>query len=320
MTCTWLILIVSLPTKNAAGRMRVWRALKALGCGVLRDGVYLLPQRAEFRQTLQLQAENVIAGGGSAHILSLNSETQAQQKTFEDLFDRSSDYAKLVMDIRQAVDSNFLPEEAIKLQKQANRLRKEFEAIVFMDFFPGAAQEQTGSALEDLEHIVNERLTPDEPHAVRRRISRLQLGDYQGKIWATRQRPWIDRLASAWLIRRFVDPKAELIWLTAPDACPADALGFDFDGAVFTHVGTKVTFEVLLLSFGLAKDAALNRLGALVHYLDVGGIPVLEAAGLETLISGMRQHWNNDDELLVEAEKVFDAFYQAFSAQEQTHE
>lgn len=312
MSCSWLILIVSLPTQNSAGRMRVWRALKALGCAVLRDGVYLLPQRAAFRQTLQLQAEDVIAGGGNAHVLSLNSEDQTQQKLFEGLFDRSSDYAKLVMDIQQAADSNFLPEETIKLQKQVNRLRKDFEAIVFMDFFPGAAQEQTASALEDLEQVVNEHLAPDEPHAVQRRIKRLQLGDYQGRIWATRQRPWIDRLASAWLIRRFIDPKARFIWLTTPDACPTDALGFDFDGAVFTHVGVKVTFEVLLLSFGLTKDAALNRLGALVHYLDVGGIPVLEAAGLETLIGGMRQRWPSDDDLLIETNKIFDAFYQAF--------
>lgn len=313
MSCSWLILIVSLPTQNAAGRMRVWRTLKALGCAVLRDGVYLLPQRAEFRQTLQLQAEDVIAGGGNAHVLSLNSEDPAQQTLFEGLFDRSSDYAKLVMDIQQATDWNVLPEEVVKLQKQTHRLRKAFEAIALVDFFPGAAQEQTMAALEDLEQLVNEHLAPDEPHAVQRRIKRLQLGDYQGKVWATRQRPWIDRLASAWLIRRFIDPKAQFIWLTTPDACPADVLGFDFDGAVFTHVGAKVTFEVLLLSFGLAKDIALNRLGALVHYLDAGGIPVLEAAGLEMLISGMRQRWNSDDELLAETEKVFDAFYQAFS-------
>ena len=101
MNYSWLILVVSLPTRNSAGRMRVWRALKALGCGVLRDGVYLLPYRPEFRQTLQLQAEDVIAGGGSAHILALNSENDEQQALFEHFFDRSADYAKLVEDIRQ---------------------------------------------------------------------------------------------------------------------------------------------------------------------------------------------------------------------------
>jgi hypothetical protein len=312
MHCSWLIFIVSLPTHNSAGRMRVWRAIKALGCGVLRDGVYLLPYRPEFRQTLQLQAEDVIAGGGSAHILALDSENPEQQALFEHFFDRSADYTKLLENIRQIPSLNLQAEDSAKLQKQVHRLRKEFEAIVLQDFFPGAAQEQAAVALEDLEQAINEHFASDEPHAVQHRIKRLQPKDYRNRIWATRQRPWIDRLASAWLIRRFIDPEARFIWLAALDDCPAEALGFDFDGAVFTHVGAKVTFEVLLESFGLAKDAALNRIGALVHYLDAGGIPVLEAAGLETLINGMRQRWTHDDELLAEAEKIFDAFYQAF--------
>jgi hypothetical protein len=313
MSDSWLIFIVSLPTRNSAGRMRVWRALKALGCGVLRDGVYLLPYRPEFRQTLQLQAEDVIAGGGNAHILALDSESDEQQALFEHFFDRSADYAKLVEDIRQTADLNLRSEDPAKLQKQAHQWRKAFEAIALQDYFPGAAQEQAAAALEDLEQTVNERLAPDEPHAVQHRIKRLQPQDYRQRIWATRQRPWIDRLASAWLIRRFIDPEARFVWLKAPDDCPTEALGFDFDGAVFTHVGAKVTFEVLLASFGLTKDPALNRIGALVHYLDAGGIPVLEAVGLETLMSGMRQRWTDDDELLAEAEKIFDAFYQAFS-------
>ena len=312
MNYSWLIFIVSLPTHNSAGRIRVWRALKALGCGVLRDGVYLLPYRPEFRKTLQLQAEDVIAGGGSAHILALDSENQEQQTVFENLFDRSADYTKLVESIRQIPYLNLQPEDKGTLQKQAHRLRKDFETIVLQDFFPGAAQEQAAVALEDLEHAINEHFASDEPHAVQHRIKRLQPKDYRKRIWATRQRPWVDRLASAWLIRRFIDPEARFIWLAAPDDCPAQALGFDFDGAVFTHVGAKVTFEVLLESFGLTKDSALNRIGALVHYLDVGGIPVLESVGLETLISGMRQRWTDDDELLGETEKIFDAFYQAF--------
>ncbi|MGZ5049562.1 MAG: chromate resistance protein ChrB domain-containing protein [Methylobacter sp.] len=309
MHYSWLIFIVSLPTRNAAGRMRVWRALKALGCGVLRDGVYLLPNRPEFRQTLKLQSEDVISGGGSAHILALDSEDPAQLALFESLFDRSSDYAKLTEDIRHLADLIEL-ENSASIPKQLQRLRKEFETIALQDFFPNSAQEQAAAALEDLEQAVH---ASDEPHAVQHRIQRLQSQDFQNRVWATRQRPWIDRLASAWLIRRFIDAEARFLWLAAPEDCPDSALGFDFDGAMFTHVGAKVTFEVLQASFGLTKNPALNRLGALVHYLDVGGIPVLEAAGLEALITGMRQRWADDDELLAESEKIFDAFYQTFS-------
>jgi hypothetical protein len=313
MSDSWLILIVSLPTANAAGRMRVWRALKALGCGVLRDGAYLLPNRPGFRQLLQEQAEDVKAGGGSAHVLVLDSEDAEQEKAFVELFNRSADYAKLVEAIQQVAVSELTSADTAKLQRQLHRLRKEFEAIAGQDYFPDAAREQTLMALEDLEHAATAVLSPDEPHAVQRRLPRLQVKDYQHRQWATRQRPWVDRLASAWLIRRFIDSQARFLWLSSPTDCPAEALGFDFDGAAFTHVGAKVTFEVLQASFGLAQDAALNRLAALVHYLDVGGIPVPEAMGLGTLVSGMRQQWSDDDELLIEAKKVFDAFYHAFS-------
>jgi hypothetical protein len=312
MSNSWLILIVSLPTSNSAGRMRVWRALKALGCGVLRDGVYLLPIRPGFRQTLQNQAEDVKAGGGSAHVLVLDSENAEQQTTFVDLFDRSADYAKLIESIQKTAAGEFKSEDPTRLQRQITRLRKEFEAIVALDYFPNAAREQAIAALEDMEHAVMELLTPDEPHAVHRRIKRLHAQDYQGRLWATRQRPWIDRLASAWLIRRFIDPNASFLWLAAPADCPEQALGFDFDGATFTHIGAKVTFEVLLTSFGLTHDAGLSRLGALVHYLDVGGIPIPEASGLETLMQGMCQNLTEDDALLAEAEKIFDSFYLAF--------
>ncbi|MBS1236756.1 MAG: ChrB, partial [Proteobacteria bacterium] len=126
-------------------------------------------------------------------------------------------------------------------------------------------------------------------------------------------RPWVDRLASAWLIKRFIDPKARIVWLKDPKTCPRRALGFDFDGAVFTHVGARVTFEVLLASFALEDDKGLERLGQLVHYLDVGGVPVPEAAGLETILNGARRQHADDDRLLAEAAKTFDYLYNAFS-------
>ncbi len=312
MQPAWLMLIVSLPTQNSAGRMRVWRALKAMGCAVLRDGVYLLPHRTELRQALQMQADEVIANDGDAHILVFDSESSLQHQLFTSLFDRSHEYAKLIVSIMHTSEPSNAASEPFKLQKQVAKLRKEYEAVVAMDFFPGAPQEQTEAALEDLEQLVLELLTPDEPHAVQRRIAKLSMQDYQHKIWATRQRPWIDRLASAWLIHRFIDPQAQFIWLSSPDLCPVDALGFDFDGAKFTHVGVKVTFEVLLESFKLNHDSALIKLGALVHYLDIGGVPVPEATGLSTLIRGMQQGIADDDLLLAAVEKIFDAFYQAF--------
>lgn len=117
---------------------------------------------------------------------------------------------------------------------------------------------------------------------------------------AERQRPWVDRLASAWLVRRFIDPQARIHWIASPQECPADALGFDFDGATFSHVGSRVTFEVLLASFGL-EQPALARLGLLVHYLDVGGIEPAESAGVESILAGLREALCDDDQLLAAA-------------------
>ena len=146
MCQSWLILIISLPTHNATGRMRVWRALKALGCGVLRDGVYLVPHRPEFRQAFQVQAEEVKAGSGNAHILLLDSENQEQQSLFEALFDRSDDYAKLLETLRQTAQL-LESEDASQSQRRILRLRKDFETLAALDFFPGAAREQVASAL-----------------------------------------------------------------------------------------------------------------------------------------------------------------------------
>src|SRR5438132_1541631 len=136
---------------------------------------------------------------------------------------------------------------------------------------------------------------------------------YRGRTWATRERPWIDRVASAWLIRRFIDPKAKFLWLKKPKDCPKTAPGFDFDGAEFTHIGARVTFEVLAASFGLDNDRAIARLGALVHYLDVGGIPVPEAPGFAAIMAGARAQQANDDKLLQSMSAVLDALYTSYS-------
>ena len=119
-------------------------------------------------------------------------------------------------------------------------------------------------------------------------------------------------MASAWLIRRFIDRKAKFLWLDTPKKCPKSALGFDFDGAQFTHVGGRVSFEVLAASFGLDSDPSIVRIGAIVHCLDVGGVPVAEAAGIEAVLAGARAAAADDDKLLTEASRVFDSLYSNF--------
>jgi hypothetical protein len=303
---TWISLITSLPTENATARMRAWRSLKASGAAVLRDGVYLMPERDDCRTTLDTVAADVRAAEGTALVVRLEGPSDGN---FVTLFDRSADFASLLDDIATAREA-LSPDTANEALKQARKLRKAFTSLAAIDFFPGEAQKQANEALRDLEQRAAWALSPDEPHPVNDTIARLCIQDYQGRVWATRRRPWVDRLASAWLIRRYIDPQAKLLWLVTPADCPADALGFDFDGATFTHVGARVSFEVLLASFGL-ETPALQRFGTLVHFLDVGGVQPPEAVGIESALAGLRDTIAEDDQLLALASHIFDGL-QAF--------
>lgn len=303
----WFTLILSMPTENATVRQRAWRALKASGAAVLRDGVYLMPEREDCRAKLDGLASEVRDGGGVAHVLRVE---EAEGANFVALFDRSSDFAALLSEIDQ-VQQGLTSDTVQDLLRQTRKLRKSFAHLAETDFFPGEAQRQVDNALRELELACARTLAPDEPQAQDRCIARLRSADYQGRLWATRQRPWVDRLASAWLIRRFIDPQARLLWLASPGDCPSEALGFDFDGATFSHVDSHVTFEVLVASFGL-EQPAIARLALLVHYLDLGGVQPPEAAGIESVLAGMRESIANDDQLLTAASAVFDGLLTSF--------
>lgn len=302
-----LSIILSLPSANATARQRIWRALKASGAAVLRDGVYLMPEFGTCRATLEIIATDVHAAGGTAYVVRIE---EPEGANFVALFDRSEDYAVLLTDVAQVREA-LTSDTALTTLKQTCKLRKVFGNLAEIDFFPGEAHKQADAALQDLELAAARVLSPDEPHPVEGATACLQLSDYQGRTWATRRRPWVDRLASAWLIRHFIDPQARLLWLASPADCPADALGFDFDGAIFSHVGGRVTFEVLLASFSL-DSPALRRLAKLVHYLDVGGVQPPEAAGVESVLAGMREAILEDDQLLTAASGVLDGLLGSF--------
>lgn len=301
----WLLLILSLPTENATARMRAWRALKASGAAVLRDGVYLMPEGDTSRATLAAIAEDVEASGGQTFLFDASGGDHRAR------FDRAGDYGRLADDI--AACQADLDKVAIgDLARQARKLRKTYDGLTAIDFYPGPARTQTGALLDALDVALRGRLAPDEPSPSVGVIARRDRADFRGRLWATRKRPWVDRLASAWLIRRHIDPEARFLWLDTPADRPKKALGFDFDGATFSHVGERVTFETLLASFGLESDPGLARLARSIHYLDVGGLPAPEAAGLEALLAGMRTGIVDDDALLDAASATFDYLYTAF--------
>lgn len=311
---SWLLLVVSLPTDSATARMRIWRALKSLGCGALRDGAYLLPDRAEQQQQLGDLAAETLREGGSAWLLTVQAQSAADNEAYRSLFDRGAELTGFVENLtraRRTLDG-LAPAD---INRALRKLRREYDGLCATDYFPSQASAAAQAAWLDFIHEAEALLSPGEPQAGNAPIVPLDAAAYQGRLWATRRHLWVDRVASAWLIRRFIDRQARFMWLDTPADCPPDALGFDFDQASFTHVGERVTFEVLLASFGLGGDAGLVRLGAMVHALDVGGAFVPEASGFEAMLSGARQRARDDDLLLQEISLVLDALYRHFSTE-----
>jgi hypothetical protein len=310
----WLLLVISLPTQSATPRMRIWRNLKMLGCMALRDGAYLLPSGGDREQALRDLAEECLREGGTAWLMQVRPQSADEQDAYRRLFDRAEDYAELRKAWKEAnrTLASLTPADLTKLQR---KLVREYDAVRKTDFFPGDASAEAQAAWLEFNQRIDAILSPDEPHETGGRIPRLDIAQYQGRTWATRQRLWVDRVASAWLIRRFIDRSARFRWLVKPSDCPKSALGFDFDGAAFTHVGDRVTFETLLASFGLEDDPALMRLGAMVHQLDVGGEPVPEAAGFEAVLAGARERLDGDDALLAEMSAVLDSLHAHYGRQ-----
>jgi hypothetical protein len=289
----------------------MWRALKVAGAGMMRDGAYVLPLSDRSRQVFEEQAVEIKEAGGLGHIVSFQASSTAQNDSLLTLFDRAAEYSRVIQSLH--VLERKLPKmEELDARQVLTNTTREVTAIVARDFFPGEARKQMEGALADAAAAINARFSPDEPSASQRALSQRNTADYRGRAWATRERLWIDRVASAWLIRRFIDPDARFVWLKKIKDCPKRAVGFDFDAAEFTHVGSKVTFEVLVASFDLEGDIGLVRLGALIHHLDVGGIPVAEGPGLTTIMTGARALQKNDDELLKAMTPVFDALYAGY--------
>jgi hypothetical protein len=302
----WLALIASLPTEDPAARMRGLRTLESLGAAVIREGVYLLPETSATRQGLEYLADYISRGVGSAQVLTVVPASEAQQQAFRRMFDRSARYTELLKVI-DSLRSGFGIADPSAVLRVLHKKRHDFEAISALDFFSSDLQERARTALNDAEAEVHKLLFP-----VQTQGSGTPDAPMRRRVWATRKPAWADRLACAWLIRRFADPEGTVVWLEKNQDCPAGAVDFAYAGARFGNNETRVTFEVMLQHFGLATNAALVKIGAIVHFLEARDTPVPEAAGVQTLLQGAARRSTSDDELLGEAEKTFDLLYEAY--------
>ena len=302
---SWLVMVAQLPTEDPAARMRVLRTLEALGSGVLREGAYILPDSTSNRASLEALADYVGKSGGTAHLLRVPADSEAQDESFKRLFDRSARYdnlVKIVGSLRVAFGHSDPAAIARVLLKQ----RRDFEAIAALDFFPTPAKARAQAAIAEADQAIRQLYVARAP-------TYIGPGEkLHGRTWTTRKPLWADRLAAAWLVRRFVDPEAKMVWLDKAEPPPAGAIGFGFDGAHFAASEARVAYEEIVAQLQLGGNGALTRIGGIVHFLEARGTPVPEAAGVHTLLQGAQRRAQTDDELLAEAEKTFDLLYEAY--------
>jgi len=302
---SWLVTIAQLPTEDPAARMRVLRTLESLGAAVMREGAYLLPDTATNRQALEALGDYIGKSAGSAQVLQVNPTTTAQQAQLRRLFDRSARYEELIKTV-QSLSVGFGHSDPSAISRVLHKQRREFETIAALDFYPTEARSRAERALAEADAAVKKLLFTSSGTGVGAGEKLLR------RAWATRNPPWADRLACAWLIRRFIDPEATLTWLEKNEELPSGALGFAFDGAHFAASGTRVAYEEMLAQLQLVKNPALGKIGSIVHFLEMGGTAVPEAAGVQTLLQGAQRRSTSIQELLAEAEKTFDLLYEAY--------
>lgn len=305
----WLVFVATLPTTPEA-RMKVLRTLETLGAGMLREGAYVLPASAQHAAAFERLATYVRDSGGGAWLLRGAPVDATERDTYIALFDRSARWRDLAKDIA-AMKTGFGMAEPAAIAKVLQRLRDAFDALAAVDFFPTAEQATTAAVLAEVEQAVKCLRAPDQPGA-RGMAPLRERRKYFRRMWATRRPLGIDRLASAWLVRRFVDPEATLVWLAKNDVQQEAAVTFAFEGAEFDGSRSRCCFEELLSAFGLDDNRALRRIGGLVHHLEAGDLSVAEASGIESMIAGARRRTSTDDGLLAEVEQTFDMLYDRY--------
>lgn len=282
---------------------------------MIRDGVYLVAENPYTSAVLERCQQEIVQSGGKAYRFPIDLSA-TQYREWLPLFDRSESYVAIQKAIT-ALTRQLPRATEGRVRQKLTQLQTDFDNTVATDFFPTNLQTKVCDSLTACTTAIDRHFSDGEPQSRRGIIPLRQIADYQGRTWATRDHLWVDRVASAWLIRRFIDKRAKFLWLKDTNKIPKQTLGFDFDTATFTHIGDKVTFEVLMHSFQLQDDPALQHMAAMIHYLDVGGVAISEADGFVAILTGARARCRNDNELLNTISPILDDLYQAFRPTQQ---
>jgi len=310
----WLLLIHQLPAKPAYLRVKVWRRLQGLGAVAVKNTVYALPATPEAQEDLEWLLREIAQGGGEAFVCEARLVEGLTDQEVRALFDRArdEDYQELAEELRAvaaALGDDPSPERRAEARAQLARLKARLAQVTAIDFFGADGREAAEGLLLGLEgRLHEEEAPPAEPAAGR------DLGELRGRTWVTRAGVHVDRIASAWLIRRFADPEPRFRFVPAKGHVPEPGeLRFDMFEAEFTHEGDRCTFEVLLGRAGLGEPA-LRAIAEIVHDIDLkdGKFGRPEADGIKTLIAGICAATGNDEERLARGGAVFEDLHSHF--------
>jgi len=311
-----MLLIHQVPPRPAYLRVKIGRHLQRLGAVAIKNSVYTMPASDEAQEDLQWVRGEITRGGGYASIVEARFVDGLGDDEVVGLFQaaREADYRTLLDQARE-VARDFpragLPPEnrRTEVAGQVSRLRHRLGEIVALDFFGAPGREAVEGLVAGLEQRMKPETQSSFPHK-----STLSMGEHQGRTWVTRTGIKVDRMASAWLIRRFIDPKARFKFVAAKGYEPAPReLRFDMFDAEFTHQGDRCTFEVLVERFGLDGDSRLRHLAEIVHGIDLkdGKFAREEAAGIGRLVTGIAAAHPGDEDRLARGTALFEDLYAA---------
>ena len=314
----WVLFFYSVPAKPVNNRMKVWRKLLGAGAIQLRGAVYLLPRSEEHIEFVQWLTAEITTMRGEAAFVRVDHIDTMEDTELVELFNqqRAREYAPLTQeasDLERRLTS--IKKGGSNLHKkrltgQFAKIQRGFEAICRVDFFSSPAGTALEKQLLRLKRDLDSLLPVAGPAEPSTTIPTRNISAYQGRTWVTRNNPFVDRMASAWLIKRFIDPEAGFAFHDTPPKAPAGAILFDMPGAEFTHVGELCTFEVLLKSFGL-KGSPLKKLAELVHDLDLKDdkYGAAEAMGVEKILTAIRKTSTDDQQTLRRGMEIFEMLY-----------
>ena len=321
----WILLIHQLPAKPTNLRVRIWRKLQKLGAVAIKNSVYVLPATEQAHEDFQWLKQEIDSAGGEAAVFRAGSVEGTTDDEIIAAFRKARDeeFAAIAAEfdgltgaIREQARGKHLAAGRLSAHEaEIDKLHAELERIAVNDFFDANDGAAAFDAYERCQKAIRAAQSPARPTApAQAKSGILDLGKYQGKRWVTRRNLHIDRLASAWLIKQFID-KRPRFYFVAEGETVAGAIRFDMFGAEFTHHGEDCTFETMLKQFGLGESKGLRKIAEIVHDIDLKDDKFhrLEAAGLNAIIDGLSKVLRDDRKLIQQASILFDGLYALLS-------